>query len=158
MKLNFISFSPGDTRKLAKLLVSWIRKRDQSMILALSGDLGSGKTTFVQGLAKALGIKERVISPTFVVMKPFALSGKSWRLKLKKNFFWHIDCWRLDQKDFWHLGLEEILKDRENIVCLEWAEKVKRVLPKNTVWLSFKHAGGNKRFILMGNSYISKNL
>lgn len=138
------------------------------MILALSGNLGAGKTTFTQGLAKALGIKDRVVSPTFVVMKSFLIPepkgrklhsiasfargfGRPEKATRDKRFFWHIDCWRLDQSDFEYLGLKEILENRENIVCLEWAERVKKLLSRNAVLLRFEHLGGNKRKVTISN-------
>ncbi len=152
MELRFISKSPAQTKFLAQIFLSQFKSFDQPLILALSGNLGAGKTTFTQGLAKALGIKDRVVSPTFVVMKSFLIPErikKSHFVKATrdKRFFWHIDCWRLDQSDFEYLGLKEILENRENIVCLEWAERVRKLLPKYTIWLEFKHAGDNKREI-----------
>jgi tRNA threonylcarbamoyladenosine biosynthesis protein TsaE len=103
-----------------------------SVILGLSGNLGGGKTTFLQGFAKGLGIKEKILSPTFVILKKF-LAGKPF-----KNFY-HIDCYRLKSgKDILELGLKEILENPENIVAIEWPEKVKKILPKNIITINFK--------------------
>ncbi|HCI05345.1 MAG: hypothetical protein UX26_C0001G0047 [Parcubacteria group bacterium GW2011_GWC1_45_9] len=152
MRLEFFSESPEQTRKLARAFILKFKNLDQPLILALTGNLGVGKTCFIQTLAKALKIKDRVISPTFVVMKSFLIPEKRKKSRFAKaapdkRFFWHVDCWRLEQPDFEYLGLKEIVKNNENIVCLEWAEKVKKLLPKNTVWLKFEHLGGNKRKI-----------
>ena len=155
MRLEFFSESPKQTKKLAEIFIRQLSKLNQPLVLALTGNLGAGKTCFVQGLARALKIKDRVSSPTFVVMKSFLIPGgrkKSHSAKATrdKRFFWHIDCWRLEQADFEYLGLKEILKNNENIVCLEWAEKVKKLLPKNALWIKFEHLGGDKRKITIG--------
>ena len=156
MKLEVLSQSLKETQALARLFLKEFKNFDQPLILALSGNLGAGKTTFIQGFAKGLCIKDRVNSPTFFVMKSFliphkgrlAVSGKP-RKELSvprgKRFLWHIDCWRLEQSDFEYLGLKEILENRENVVCLEWAERVKKLLPGNAVLLKFEHLDGNKR-------------
>lgn len=146
-QIQFLSRSPKETAALAKTLLRQFGGFDKPLILALSGNLGAGKTTFVQGLAKSLGVEEKVISPTFIVMKSFLIPGRSRLAKGGKRFFWHIDCWRLARPDFEYLGLKEILKNRENIVCLEWAERVRKMMPQSAVWLKFEHAGGNQRKI-----------
>ena len=107
-------------------------------VLALKGDLGSGKTTFIQGLASALGIK-RIISPTFILMRSYG------------NFY-HLDLYRLEgnvETQVKELGFEEIAEKDENIVVIEWAEKAKNILPKNTHWIYFESLGDNSRKIIM---------
>lgn len=125
----FNTFSEKETQKLAGvILVDLIKKlpEDKALILALQGDLGSGKTTFVQGLAKALNIKKRITSPTFVIMKRF------------KNFY-HFDCYRIDRpEEILELGWQEIINNPKNIVVIEWPEKIKKFLPKQTHFLKFK--------------------
>lgn len=104
-----------------------------ALILSLSGNLGGGKTTFLQGFAKGLGIKDKILSPTFVVMKKFEVPG------FRFQNFYHLDCYRLkNEKDVVELGLEDILKDARNIVAIEWPEKIKKALPKNTILIEFK--------------------
>lgn len=98
--------------------------------------MGSGKTTFIQGLAKGLGVKQRIISPTFILMRGYG--GR----------FYHIDLYRLEnnvEQELRNLGIEEIWGKRENIVAIEWAEKVKGMLPKSTIWINFEDLGGDKR-------------
>lgn len=111
------------------------RARDKrALIFALMGDLGTGKTTFAQGFLKGLGVRGRVNSPTFVLMKRFAIRDKRFA-----NVY-HIDAYRLEKpKELLDLGLREILEDSRNIVLIEWAEKLKRYLPKGTVWVKFSH-------------------
>ena len=112
-------------------------------MVALQGELGSGKTTFIQGLGEALGIKEKILSPTFVIMKHFnILTFKHF------NNLYHLDCYRLESaKDLAELGLVEILAGKNNLVVIEWAERIASILPVDTVWLVFKHKGGETREI-----------
>lgn len=116
------TFSPAQTKKIAQKLSSQLKGGD---ILALYGDLGSGKTIFAQGIAKGLGIKKRILSPTFVFMRTYPFVKKGQELT-----FYHIDLYRgEDIKDFRALGLDEIFND-DAIILLEWAEKISSALPK----------------------------
>jgi tRNA threonylcarbamoyladenosine biosynthesis protein TsaE len=111
-------------------------KNNSAVVLGLTGNLGGGKTTFLQGFAKGLGVKEKILSPTFVIMKRF------------KNFY-HIDCYRLkNEKDILELGFKDIIKNPKNIVAIEWPEKIKKVLPKNTILIKFKFIDNNTREII----------
>jgi tRNA threonylcarbamoyladenosine biosynthesis protein TsaE len=115
---------------------------DTAIVLGLHGNLGGGKTTFLQGFAKGLGIKEKMLSPTFVILKRFQVPG------FRFNNFYHIDCYRLkNEKDILELGFEDIIKDTRNIVAIEWPEKIKKVMPKNTILIGFKFVDKNKREI-----------
>ncbi|MEK9173051.1 MAG: tRNA (adenosine(37)-N6)-threonylcarbamoyltransferase complex ATPase subunit type 1 TsaE [Patescibacteria group bacterium] len=111
------------------------RARDKcALILALKGDLGAGKTTFVQGFLRGLGVRGRVNSPTFVLMK---------RFKLRDSRFtnaYHIDCYRVKKSaELSSLGLKEIFSDPKNIVLVEWPERIKNILPKSSINLVFNH-------------------
>ena len=119
-----------------------------SNILALTGDLGSGKTTFLQGFASGLGIKQRVISPTFIIMRKYDSRIKIQESRFKN--FYHIDLYRLErnvEQDVKNLGLEEIWNNSRNIVAIEWAEKIKDSVPKSATWIKFESLGGDKRKI-----------
>ena len=132
-----ISHSENETRKLAKRLA----KKITHGVIALTGELGAGKTTFVQGFAQGLNIKEKIISPTFVLIRQHKIPNTKSRL-------YHIDLYRLENlKDLNNLGLWEILSDSNNIILIEWAEKAKQILPKNTVYVSFERINGNQRKI-----------
>ncbi len=103
-------------------------------VFALQGDLGAGKTTFVQGFLKGLGSKTRVTSPTFILMRRHKLPGQ----KIKNVF--HIDAYRLKKPEHLEpLELDVILNGPRNVVLIEWPEQAKRFLPKDTVRLQFKH-------------------
>jgi len=130
--------------------------KKSARVIALSGNLGSGKTTFVQGFTKGLGIKEIPKSPTFILMQIFNKpttnnskepSSRALGQQQTTNLI-HIDAYRLEKpKELLHLGFKEILRDPHNIVVIEWAEKVKKLLPQNTMWIKFEHAGKNKRLL-----------
>ena len=112
--------------------------------------MGSGKTTFVQGLAEGLGIKQRIISPTFILVRKYALELKAKSSKLKA--FYHIDLYRLEENieaEVRNLGLEEIWQNPENIVVIEWAEKIKSMIPKKAKWIKFENLGVDKRKIII---------
>lgn len=103
-------------------------------VIALVGDLGAGKTTFTQGFLKALGVKRRIISPTFLIIRPYALRATRYERAI------HIDCYRLHKpQELLSLGFKEILKNPAHIVLIEWPELVKKYLPKNTRFIEIKH-------------------
>ncbi len=131
--------SENETKKLAQNFAGKYKKG----VIALTGDLGAGKTTFVQGFAKGLGIKEKIISPTFVLIRQHKIPKSKYTL-------YHVDLYRLKNiDDLKMLGLEEILSNPNNVVLIEWAEKAAKLLPKNTVWIKFEVIDGNKREIVI---------
>ncbi len=102
-------------------------------MLALRGDLGAGKTTFTQALARELGISENVTSPTFVIMKIYDLENKVFERLI------HIDAYRFDTPDELDgLNFSDFLKDPKNLIVVEWPEKVEGKLPPETVFIDFK--------------------
>lgn len=106
-------------------------------VLALVGDLGSGKTTFVQGLARGLGISGMITSPTFILMRDYDTGGE--KKEIKKLY--HLDLYRLEDninKEVENLGLDDLLGKMENVVVIEWADKAREVLPKDTIWIDFE--------------------
>lgn len=130
-----ISKNLKDTRNLATRLVV-----DKKRVFALVGDLGVGKTTFVQAFLRELGVRGRVISPTFLLIKRYEVD--------KKNIY-HIDAYRIqNEKELIVLGLKDILKDKNNIVLIEWADKIRRLVPKNAVWVYFEHGDKKKERII----------
>jgi len=130
--------SSKQTKKLAGLLAKKILsrriKRKNALILTLQGELGAGKTTFIQGFLKGLGVRKKITSPTFVITKSYKLKAKSYKIA------YHIDCYRIRKpKELLSLGLREILGNPKNIILIEWAEKIQGVLPKNAIWIKFFH-------------------
>ncbi len=134
MKKEYITNNSNQTKKLGERLakkVLKIKKPEQVFIIGLEGELGGGKTTFLQGFAKGLGVKEKVLSPTFVIIKKF---------KVKMGLVLvHIDCYRIKKpEELLDLGFEEIISNPENIVAIEWADHISKIMPKNTFWIKFK--------------------
>lgn len=112
--------------------------------LLLYGDLGAGKTTFTQGLAQGLGIKDRILSPTFVLQRIHEIPGK------KKSVLNHIDLYRIDTPtQIEGLGLSEVMEDKNSITVIEWADRLKNYSPKKGYKLFFKYLGEDKREIII---------
>ncbi len=132
-----VTGSDNETKKVAGDLAKKILKsgpRAGAVVLALVGDLGAGKTTFVQGLAHALDVKEKITSPTFLILKRYTLSDTRF------SNFYHIDAYRLDSsKELSDLGFVDLLKNPQNIIVIEWADKVADILPKNAIFIKFSH-------------------
>ena len=117
------------------------RKLKPGDMIALSGNLGSGKTTFTKGVGKGLGVKDpkRINSPTFVLIKEY--DGK---IPL-----YHLDLYRLDNlREIENLAIEEYIYGR-GVTVIEWAEKIKSILPKKHVLVKFKVKGENKREVVI---------
>ncbi|MBI2618269.1 tRNA (adenosine(37)-N6)-threonylcarbamoyltransferase complex ATPase subunit type 1 TsaE [Candidatus Kaiserbacteria bacterium] len=121
--------SKHDMAKEAARMMGTLSPRRTATVLGLYGDLGAGKTTFAQALARVFGIKETVTSPTFVIMKTYALPKRKTHFK----HLIHIDAYRLrGSSELTKLGWETLLNDPANLIVIEWAEKVESILPKNT--------------------------
>ena len=162
MKIKVLSESPEETQKIASLLINTILKqknlkRNKALVISLEGNLGSGKTEFFKGIAKGIKLKERIFSPTFLIMKRFTLEHELFRAKRGKRFpsdsegflfkfLWHLDCYRLKKiSEIKELDFKEIIKNYQNIIFIEWGNKIKRFLPKNHWMIKFKIKGENKR-------------
>lgn len=127
------------TKGLARDLISQLKV---PTVLALVGDLGAGKTTFVQGLAEGLEIKKRVLSPTFVFLR-------SYKLQINKfKTFHHFDLYRCASlADVKNIGLLEILEEKDSLVAIEWPEIAKDLLPEHTKWIKIKKINDSEREI-----------
>lgn len=127
-----ITKSEAATRKLGEKLA---KQLTGSEVIGLVGDLGTGKTVLTQGLAKGLGIKKIINSPTFVLMKNYQVKGK----KIKQ--LCHIDCYRLDDpQSLIDIGIEDYLGREDTVCIIEWADKIKKILPKKQIkWIKLKH-------------------
>jgi len=147
MKKKHLTFSSGQTKKAGEKLAKERLKivlRKNALVVGLEGDLGSGKTTFIQGFAKGLGIKEKILSPTFVIMKKFEIRNSKF-----ENFY-HVDCYRLQKpKELLELGFKKIIANPQNIVAIEWADKIRKILPNKTIWISFQFIDKKIRKIML---------
>ena len=137
--------SAKETQKIAATLALKIinsKPLKHAQILAFEGELGAGKTTFIQGFARALKIKQKITSPTFVLMKSYSL------LTTHYSLLFHIDAFRLkDWHDLASLGIKDIFADPGNIVLIEWAERVRPILPQKRTKIHIDHLGKNTRKI-----------
>jgi tRNA threonylcarbamoyladenosine biosynthesis protein TsaE len=124
--LKLITKSSGETRAAGERLAKRLKP---PAIVAFTAPLGGGKTVFIQGLASGLGIKERVVSPTFVLERIYKVPAKTYSL-------YHYDLYRIKPDD---LLIDEILENaKNNIVAIEWSEKMQRRLPKSAIQISIK--------------------
>ena len=150
---KFLTETPKQTSELAKILAKEIIKSKSKikkvLIFGLVGELGAGKTTFIQAFAKGLGIKGRLTSPSFVILKKYKIPFKpTSNFQQPISNLYHIDCYRIkDAEDILALDFKEIISTPKNIILIEWAEKIRKILPKGTIWIKFKILGENKREI-----------
>lgn len=139
--MEILTKSPRETQEFGQKLGGSLKGGE---VLALSGDLGSGKTTFTQGLAESLGVKERIISPTFILRRDYKSSARELELN-------HVDLYRLEDnliEEFRNLGLEELFGDKSHILVIEWAEKVKNAIPKGAIWIKFQALDGERKITI----------
>ena len=136
---KYITKSEKETLTLAKKLLNDTGSKN---IFALIGDLGSGKTTFTKGISQSLGIKDTITSPTFNILKIYKIPSSRHKLT-PIRYLCHIDAYRLKNfKDLEGLGINNYFNSFNTITIIEWADKIKRFLPKNTAFINFQV--GNK--------------
>lgn len=145
--MEFITHSPEETEKIGEALAKSLQP---GTILAYRGDLGAGKTAFTRGLARGLGCKETVTSPTYTIVNEY-LGG---RLPL-----FHFDMYRLaSSDDLWDIGWEDYL-EREGVCAVEWSENVQDAM-ENAVTVTIEKLGENTRRITIegGQGYADFSL
>ena len=135
----------GDLQAAAKSVLTQLRpKKEGATLITLSGELGAGKTTFVQTLAREMGVTETVQSPTYVLMKKYKTAHPEFETLI------HIDAYRLNgKKEFAALKPESFLSDQKTLICVEWPERVEGALPQadRTLLFSSEAAGEGERYI-----------
>lgn len=142
MKKKYIARNLKETQKIAQNLAKEILKNKTGIVIGLEGELGSGKTAFLQGFAKGLAVKEKILSPTFVIYKKFKIQNP------KIQNFYHFDCYRIQKpEEIFDLGFKEIISNPQNIVAIEWAVRIKKIMPKTAIWIKFKLLGETSRRI-----------
>ncbi len=146
--MESVSKSEEETYQLAAGLAAKLRGGD---ILALSGDLGSGKTTFTKGIAQALGLDRPVTSPTFVLMKEYKLNDKCQMTNVRARgtrYLVHVDAYRMrSASEAESIGLAEFFVRDDAITVIEWPEKIIEILPSRTRWIEFGYINDNTRRI-----------
>ncbi|MFH1608680.1 MAG: tRNA (adenosine(37)-N6)-threonylcarbamoyltransferase complex ATPase subunit type 1 TsaE [Patescibacteria group bacterium] len=140
-----VSKNTKHTEQIAKDFVKSFCVSKNACVVCLFGDLGTGKTTFSQYLAKELGVKRKVNSPTFVIIKRYKLRTSPQPSPYKRRggsfkFLYHIDAYRLkNEKELLVLGWKEIISNPENLILIEWPENIKKVLPKKYYKIHISH-------------------
>jgi tRNA threonylcarbamoyladenosine biosynthesis protein TsaE len=126
--MRLTSHSLEETDKIALDFVRDLKpKSDCAKVIGLYGNLGAGKTTFTQSVAKALGITEIITSPTFVIEKIYELTNQ------KFTHLIHIDAYRIEKpEELTSLGFQNIIGDKNNLILIEWPEKIEKIMPKHT--------------------------
>lgn len=117
---------------------------DKANVIELIGDVGAGKTTFVRGLAKGLGIKEPITSPSFTISKTYALPGG--------GHFIHYDFYRLQDPGLMTEDLADNLSNPQNIIVVEWGESVNNILPEDRTIINIKYNEDGTREVSLWNS------
>lgn len=145
------AFEIKDISKIAKQVIEKISAavsvQDGAVVVALSGDLGAGKTTLVQEVAKQFGITETVISPTFTIMKSYQISHTNF------NKVIHIDAYRLKSgNELVKLGWADISTDPKNIIFVEWPEQVPELMDDAILKISLSHKDEKTRIIGLKNT------
>lgn len=158
--MEIISKSAEQTERIGAELAGRILKSSKGTVVALEGELGAGKTTFIKGFARALGIKEKIKSPTFVIMKNYKITD--YRLRIRNKIrnskseikqLYHLDCYRInDSKDLKISEFGDIMSNLENIVLIEWAERVREILPKHHIQVHIDHIDDKTRRIEITNN------
>jgi len=146
MKIKIISESPKETQKVASFFMQAILKKydlkQRGLVVSLEGPLGGGKTEFLKGIARGLKLKEKVFSPTFLIMKSFPCKTSFFKI------LWHLDCYRIEEsKEIKELDFLEIIKNPENLIFVEWGNKIKKILPKDHWKIKFKITGKDTRIL-----------
>lgn len=141
--MEFVTHSREETVALGGRLADALKT---GRVVAFTGDLGAGKTAFVSGMARALGVEERVTSPTFTIVNEY----EGGRLPL-----FHFDMYRLGGADeLFHIGWEDYLS-RGGVCAVEWSERAEAALPRETVWVSIRRcaeSGDWRRITIEGRA------
>lgn len=140
IKRSFITENERETRALGKKIA---RNLHGNEIIALVGDLGAGKTQFAKGLAEGLGIKQTITSPTYNIHRRYAYK--------RNRYLSHYDMYRLEGSDLSGLQFDELIG--EDIILIEWADRIKKYLPSTVIWIDIK-IKNNQRII---NSRVLKD-
>ena len=134
--MGSVTQDPQETIQLGEYFATFVEKGD---VFSFVGELASGKTTFIKGILKGLNFDKPVTSPTFTLVNEYDA----------KFPVIHIDCYREDEQERWiKLGINDYM-DEENVIIIEWADKMKSLLPVNTIQIQFSHKSINSREIFL---------
>jgi len=135
-----VIYTEAEIPYVAETVLTTLTAADTATVLALQGELGAGKTTLTKAIANILGVKGTVQSPTFVIAKFY--EGN----QIFKNLV-HIDAYRIeDVAELATLGFDRLLQQPKTLIIVEWPERIKSILPKETNWYTISH-DNNQRII-----------
>lgn len=137
--LDCISHSTEQTRHIGEHLGRLLQGGD---VICLEGELGTGKTCLVQGIGRGLGITSAIASPTFILINEYRLPNQRYKL-------YHIDLYRIETiAEAYAIGLEDYFYG-DGICVIEWAERVREMLPKERLWITLRYLGDTKRGLVL---------
>ena len=153
--LSVATRSAWGTQQLGRRVAVSLRpQKAGAVVVALCGELGSGKTQFVKGFARGLGVRERIVSPTFILMRVFLLPHTAAFRRLV-----HIDAYRIRRPhELKELGWNALTADRRTVVILEWAENVKRILPYPHLRIGLSLTGEKEREVVIEEKTRNSNI
>lgn len=133
--MRLVSTSEAETRRIAAELARKIVKKKatgSALVVALKGDLGSGKTVFAKGFLRALGVRKVATSPTFTIIKRYPL--------INGRVAFHMDAYRIKSpSELKHIGFKELFNDSKNLILIEWPERIGKNLPRLALTIKFLH-------------------
>lgn len=149
--MELITKTPRQTyafgQKIGNDLINYPPGTREAVCICLYGDLGSGKTTLVKGIANSLDITSLVASPTFIIVRHYPIKQKFY------SNFYHIDLYRIENsEDIKSLGLFDFFSDSSNIIAIEWAEKLGSNIPRKRLDIKMSLLNDNTRKVVYGKS------
>lgn len=151
--MQYHSGSGDELQAQAMQFISRLKPRNKATVVTLSGELGAGKTTFAQGIAKALGVEETVTSPTFVLEKIYALEHQKFARLV------HVDAYRLkNAHELEALDWKELRADPRNLIVLEWPERIEGAIPEDAIGIRFDIAGEGRIITINGEEKSGKDI
>jgi tRNA threonylcarbamoyladenosine biosynthesis protein TsaE len=141
MTHTFTAHSPEETRKIGG---QFARTLKPGTLVCFEGNLGAGKTTFIQGMLEALGAEPPFVSPTFILMKQYILKAPT---ETGIKYIYHADAYRLGTPEFREIGFEEWIGDTEGITLLEWPERIAELLPEKYIMVNIESISETERRI-----------
>lgn len=137
MERIIISHSPDETDGVGFDLASLLSDGD---VVALVGELGAGKTTFVKGLARGLFVKDMILSPSFLL-------ARSYNGRMP---FHHLDAYRIaGPHELSEVGLLELLPPSAGVTAVEWADRIPDIIPTRAIWVTLEHVDDTRRRITL---------
>ena len=157
-KTEFITKNASETEKIGS---DFAQKVKSGSVILLFGELGSGKTTFVRGFVAGLEFENRVISPTFMIVRQYEPRIKNPSVNLRTSHesgiqkIYHLDLYRFkNKKDLNSLDLKEMLEDKNAVTLIEWPELIQQSFSKNSFEIQFSYINENERRISVNNKRI----